>query len=590
MTWIVSRTERARHPALLSRVTLGLAAATLMFLMLADASAQANVLEGETGFCTVAAGGEYSNNTCSQPSAPGQGGWNWTPAAGKTILGRKTANSAILSDDVAEEVICKDSGLGAGAVMSFSGATGFSADLGFSRCLYGESGCGEEASFRHGGTIHAELDGELEESRSHQVRFVIPEFVLGFTCVTEGSFFVHADPTTIALGEANTRFGPTLFEKHLHFTAHAHETEGASEVTLEPATEYSGNEFEFRTHPPAVTGLTPEAGSPAGSTSVTLHGIDFEEVSRVEFGATTVPFTVDSPTEITVASPPGSGQSYVTVTNPAGTSGDFAANQFSYGPLVHKITPSEGPAAGGTTVTIAGEDLDEATGVKFGTMPAASYEIVSPEEIRAVAPAGVGGGAVEITISSATGSSAKVPGDFYFYAARPAVSKVSPNKGPATGGTVVTITGTELQSVSQVMFGGVPATSFTSHGYASIIAVAPPNAGGSADITVIAVGGTSPIVKKDVFKYAKPEITSVSPASGPLAGGTVVTVEGVGFATGAGTTILFGKAPGTGVSCESSTVCTVTSPKGVKAAAVDLIAEVGKDKSKKSALEAFHYE
>jgi hypothetical protein len=57
-----------------------------------------------------------------------------------------------------------------------------------------------------------------------------------------------------------------------------------------------------------------------------------------------------------------------------------------------------------------------------------------------------------------------------------------------------------------------------------------------------------------------PTVTSLSPATGPAAGGTVVTVTGTGF-TGA-TSVQFGSNPGTALTVVSDTEITVTSPVG----------------------------
>lgn len=72
--------------------------------------------------------------------------------------------------------------------------------------------------------------------------------------------------------------------------------------------------------------------------------------------------------------------------------------------------------------------------------------------------------------------------------------------------------------------------------------------------TPAAVIATIPIV-------APPTVTSVSPTSGPTAGGNTVTVSGTGFA--AGDTVDFGSNPGTNVSVSSDgTSLTVTAPAG----------------------------
>ena len=64
--------------------------------------------------------------------------------------------------------------------------------------------------------------------------------------------------------------------------------------------------------------------------------------------------------EITAVSPPeGAGTVDITVTTPDGTSATSAADQYNYenAPVVTSVSPSSGPTAGGTAVTITGSNL-----------------------------------------------------------------------------------------------------------------------------------------------------------------------------------------------------------------------------------------
>ncbi len=84
---------------------------------------------------------------------------------------------------------------------------------------------------------------------------------------------------------------------------------------------------------PQLTGLSPEAGSTGGGTSVTLTGAGFGEASAVKFGSTdAASFTINSPTSITAVSPAGEGTVGVTVTGPKGTSTVLAQDHFTYEP------------------------------------------------------------------------------------------------------------------------------------------------------------------------------------------------------------------------------------------------------------------
>lgn len=162
----------------------------------------------------------------------------------------------------------------------------------------------------------------------------------------------------------------------------------------------------------------------------------------------------------------------------------------------------------------------------------------------------------------------------------PTVTKLSPKAGG--GGTIVTITGTGFTGVTAVSFGSAPAANVIVYSSTTISAEAPGGAG-KVDVRVTtAKGGISPLSSKDRFKYGHPTVTEVSPASGPLAGGTSVTIKGSGFALGSATGFSFGKAAATSVDCTSATLCTANTPPDKKAGTVDVLAIVNGAKSKKS--------
>jgi uncharacterized repeat protein (TIGR03803 family) len=71
------------------------------------------------------------------------------------------------------------------------------------------------------------------------------------------------------------------------------------------------------------------------------------------------------------------------------------------------------PAAAGTVVTITGTNLDNATGVSFGGLPA-QFTIDSPTELKAIAPRG-GAGLVDIVVANGGGNSAKSAADQFSF-------------------------------------------------------------------------------------------------------------------------------------------------------------------------------
>jgi hypothetical protein len=101
-----------------------------------------------------------------------------------------------------------------------------------------------------------------------------------------------------------------------------------------------------------------------------------------------------------------------------------------------------------------------------------------------------------------------------------------------------------------------------STGTAMSIAVGDFNGDGKQDLVTANNGGTVSVLLNngDGAQGSAATISSVSPATGPTAGGTVVTIRGVNFAIGA--TVQFGANAATKVTVNSATSMTATSPSG----------------------------
>jgi hypothetical protein len=84
----------------------------------------------------------------------------------------------------------------------------------------------------------------------------------------------------------------------------------------------------------------------------------------------------------------------------------------------------------------------------------------------------------------------------------PTVTSVSPNNGATTGGTAVTITGTNFGAPVTVTFGGVAATSVVVVNTTTITAVTPAGAAGPVAVAVTNCGGTGTLANGFTFAPA----------------------------------------------------------------------------------------
>jgi hypothetical protein len=83
--------------------------------------------------------------------------------------------------------------------------------------------------------------------------------------------------------------------------------------------------------PPAVAGLTPAAGKPAGGETVKIFGSNLDGATGVQFGSKPAIFAVDSPSQITATAPAVPASTVdVTVTGPGGTSAINAGDKYTF--------------------------------------------------------------------------------------------------------------------------------------------------------------------------------------------------------------------------------------------------------------------
>ncbi|WP_330473090.1 IPT/TIG domain-containing protein [Terrabacter sp. C0L_2] len=311
---------------------------------------------------------------------------------------------------------------------------------------------------------------------------------------------------------------------------------------------------------PTVTGLSVTAGPTRGGTIVDVSGTGFTGATAATFGGTAARLTVLSSTRVRVVSPARpAGVVQVQVRTPGGTSRTSAASAYAYDavPTLTGLSPTSGPTAGGGTVTLTGTGLTRATSVQFGSTTSTRVVVVSATTLRVTSPARPVG-TVDVRVTTPGGSSATTTRARYTYQAPPAVTALSATAGPLRGGTTVTVTGLRLTGATRVSFGGTAAP-FTVLSPTTIRATSPAHAAGLVGVTVTTPYGTSPAATAATFAYdAVPVVTSVSPQTGPPAGGTVVTITGTGL-TRAGA-VRFGTTPATNLVRVSDTTVRVTTP------------------------------
>jgi hypothetical protein len=153
------------------------------------------------------------------------------------------------------------------------------------------------------------------------------------------------------------------------------------------------------------------------------------------------------------------------------------------------------------------------------------------------------------------------------------VTSVSPASGTVSGGTPITITGTGFVAGATVEIGQGNGAGPTAIPASKVVVVSPTEitatTGGSAkagtwNLFVIDSGGTSPANTGDDYTYnTTPTISSVSPASGTVNGGTPITITGTNFV--AGVAVEIGQGSGPGLTAIPASKVVVVSPTEITA-------------------------
>lgn len=313
----------------------------------------------------------------------------------------------------------------------------------------------------------------------------------------------------------------------------------------------------------AATSLNPTSGPETGGTVVTISGAGFTGATGVTFDGTPgSSFSVDSDTQITVTSPahdPGTVD--VVVQHPGG---DAAPLDFEFMQLitVTGVTPGSGPSYGGTEVTVSGSCFTGATGVTIGgvLVPAAEFVSHSDSEIVFVTPAN-DVGVVDVTVHGAAecAGDETVPDGFeYLDVDAPVITDLTPDSGPESGGTVVTITGEGFTDATGVLFGETLAASFVVDSDSQITVTTPAHAPGVVDVYVLHLAGAS---EPGEFTFTPLiDVADIDPGFGPEDGGTEVTITGVCFTDATGVTIGGVTVPASEFSTHTGTVIVFETP------------------------------
>ncbi|MFW6369109.1 MAG: IPT/TIG domain-containing protein, partial [Myxococcota bacterium] len=274
----------------------------------------------------------------------------------------------------------------------------------------------------------------------------------------------------------------------------------------------------------------------------------------------------------------------VTVQNPNGTAVCSSCFTFEeddepadpeFEVRIDEISPSKGPADGGTRIRIegkgfllgfaeVGEDVRDRTAVLFGDNTAVDFDVIDDRLIDVVTPPG-NGGERSVRVQNPNGE-ALCEGCFRYFVPLSA-GAITPNASPLEGGVAITLTGTGFTDDTVVLVGGRSAIAPQAADGRTITFYAPPAATpGAVDVTVLGDNGRDTL-RRGLLYYAEPRLAEVDPPFGSHAGGTIVRLKGEGLA--GASSVSFGGAVADDLQSSGGDLL-VTAPPGSAGSAVDV--------------------
>lgn len=165
-----------------------------------------------------------------------------------------------------------------------------------------------------------------------------------------------------------------------------------------------------------VAGLSPNTGTPAGGTVVTMTGSGFRSDTIVTFDGTAAKVTFLNSEYIMVTTPSkAAGPVDVVATNPDGQSGRLSG-AFTYTvfppPSVTGVSENVGSTRGGAALTVTGAGFRTGAVVTFGGTTVHNY-VFKPTTIIATAPAHPAG-TVDVVVTNPDGQSSTLAGGYTY--------------------------------------------------------------------------------------------------------------------------------------------------------------------------------
>ena len=321
----------------------------------------------------------------------------------------------------------------------------------------------------------------------------------------------------------------------------------------------STNGQDFSTHVigffvfgvPEVTSIFPLGGPIKGGSLLNVSGRDFAAGSlpRCRFGTVLAAATVHGSDSLACESPAAVEGSVSLQISLNGQQFTANSDQFTvHGrPAVASLSPSSGPVEGGTLVRVSGVALASVSvyRCRFGEAEALATYNAAEQMLSCFSAAAVAREyCLEISLNDQDFTNDCVT---FTVAETATTATASPTSGPQLGGTLVTILGAHLGGgvdyrchfASSKLLSAASVAALYDPTDGSVSCTSPPLIAAAQNLRVT-LNGQQYTLGVKYESYLEPVAVVVSPSTGPIEGGTLVTVLGTGLALGSDYRCRFG--------------------------------------------------
>lgn len=216
---------------------------------------------------------------------------------------------------------------------------------------------------------------------------------------------------------------------------------------------------------PFIAAVSPAQQDRNGSVTLSIFGSDFRPGCRVvlagEIYEEGVPggCTWISANELSLTTRPSEAGTWdVVVIDATGVEGRLASGyQFTTIPQISSVFPSAGDDAGGTIITIKGQEFTSDTTVSINGVIQSTVAVINAQKIQVQSQAGVAGGPYELRVTN-PGGAVSTSSFTYVTPPDPDVFAIDPGGGSAAGGEEIRIDGANFAADTRVVFGADPET------------------------------------------------------------------------------------------------------------------------------------